>query len=325
MEDAYAPDMERKLVKHGPSTFMVSLPKRWVDMHDFSKGDSITYDERPEAVTFFAPERSPEGGSIEVDMSGLDRTSIMFQLRALYRRGFSDITVRFSSPQVMHHRTGKNSRVSSIVLEEVRRLIGIEISSHSKSTIVLKQLAEPTSEELRPSMRRAFFLLKEAYVDLVDALQSKDLVELGSIEEKHDAITKLVSYCLRVLHQTHHEENRPYLMHALMQLDLIVDLLKYFVRDLQARSQSLGKDSIGVLRDIGSLNDLVEKMYFSWDNTVANTFNQRREEAKSDARAASGTEKEHVAYLLPLLEMYRDLVETRMCMTKELFSAEHAR
>ena len=69
---------------------------------------------------------------VEIDITGLDRSSIMNYIRSVYRRGFDEIVVRFNDPWTYHHRISQKKKVISIIHTEVNRLIGVELIEQKK-------------------------------------------------------------------------------------------------------------------------------------------------------------------------------------------------
>lgn len=246
---------------------------------------------------------------------GLDRSSLMFLIRALYRKGFSEIRVNHKNPHVYHHRGDKPYRVSEVIAEESQRLIGLEIESHSTNAITLKQLAEPSEDELKPSVRRLFFLLKGTFADMHISLKSNDFASLQSIEEKHDAITKLISFIIRILNvNSTRDHNSQYLIHILMSVDVLVDMLKYFARMAKNADTLFEKQDIRQFELLQELHTLFDQLYFAWDNKLANTFHEKRSALKKDLLVCSSKNAYLLYYLLPIVELYRDLLEAKLCM-----------
>ena len=68
--------------------------------------------------------------------------------------------------------------------------------------------------------------------DFYTALKKDDKILLGTIEEKHNAITKFVTYCLRILNKYGYTPSYqlPLVYHILVSIDKIVDFIKYAAR-----------------------------------------------------------------------------------------------
>lgn len=306
--------MERKLVKQGKSTLMVSLPKEWLDSHSLEKGDSLVCEVKRNTVTYYSKNQASRKEA-QVDISNLDRSSIMFMLRGLYRVGRSPITLQFKQPVAEHHRTGVSPRVSSIVSTEVDRLLGLEVISNTSQSIGVDQLAEIDVQRIDSRAKSAMFLVGETYNDIILGMQNNDAALLESTEEKHDAVTKMVSYCLRALSQVHPVQKDKYTAHIVMQFDVIIDILKYFTRQAAKKENKFSKGSVNVLKNLARLHEIFSELYLAWENERAQEFNRVREETKNSFEMLLKTDDAgYIGYLMPVIEIYRDMIQSIICI-----------
>ena len=101
---------------------------------------------------------------------------------------------------------------------------------------------------------------------------------------------------------------------------IIIDLLKYFGRQVRDRKTKMDSKSIKPIKDLYRLHGLVETLFFSWDNQKANDFDRIREEMKEGSWSVGTPEQiALVKYLEPMAEIYRDLILTRLSIPGELF------
>src|SRR3989338_6152045 len=153
----------RKLISFGKSSFILSLPKGWVEKSNLKKGDSLAVDEKGKDLVISPGSGSEEKSEeVEVDITNLDRSSLIYVIRALYRRGFDTIKLIFNSPVCIHYRTGKEKKVISVIHEEVNRLSGMEIIQQKENFCIIKNISEPTIKEFDALLRRIFLLLMDA-------------------------------------------------------------------------------------------------------------------------------------------------------------------
>ena len=118
--------MKRKVIQIADSTQLVSLPRKWAIRYNIKKGDEVEVEEQGNKL-LIGTEKTHDIGSIEVDISSLDRDSFMFLIRILYIRGYNEIKLTFNNPLADHHRIGKKVKVISEIHNEVNRLTGIEV------------------------------------------------------------------------------------------------------------------------------------------------------------------------------------------------------
>ncbi|MDP7457762.1 MAG: hypothetical protein QGH47_03480 [Candidatus Woesearchaeota archaeon] len=192
--------MKRKVVKHGPATYIISLPSKWIKRFDIRKGDQLEVNEDGKMLTI-STEKSKKEGKIEVDISGLDRTSIVYLIRALYKLGYDEINLLFKNQSTPHYRLDINRTVISIIHEEVDRLPGMEVIQQRANRCVIKTLSEMSFSEFDASLRRIFLLLIDALNDLTNGIMNKDKELLATIEQKNNTINKFLSFCQRILNR----------------------------------------------------------------------------------------------------------------------------
>ncbi|MFC1728093.1 AbrB/MazE/SpoVT family DNA-binding domain-containing protein [Nanoarchaeota archaeon] len=241
----------RKLIKFGNSSSVVSLPKSWVDKNNLKKGDLVTLDEQEGNLLltpkFIDSERKPE--EIELCLDGLDRTSIMYLIRSVYRKGYDVIRITFNNQTCPHYREGKNNRVVSVIHEEVNRLTGVEITGQKENSCIVRSITEPSPKEFEIVLRRLFLLLMDASDDLMTGVKTTDKALIETIYEKHNTISKFVSYCLRVINKGKFEDkkNAFFMYHIIANLDKITDSLKFCARKVADYSKPLKTETIELL------------------------------------------------------------------------------
>ena len=311
-------DMKRRVVKHGPSTLIISLPVKWVKQHGVAPGHELDVIESGKSLLVTTEKQEESGRSIAVDVSNLDRSTIIVYVRSLYRRGYSEIKVMFKKNAVHHFREGKDVNVLSILHEETNRLIGMEIIEQRENYCIIKQISESTEKEFSSILRKVFFQLEAAFEDLITGLKKKDLSEIANMQEKHDTIAKFVSYCVRLLNQGKVEdsENAPQLYHLLVSVDLMADMLKYFSRDVIKNKQSFSPESIKVLEEILQNVRTYSKMQFKFDMSYMWEFQSTRDSVRKSMLSMLAKKQQdlaYVSYLASILEILRIMAETTMC------------
>ena len=104
-------------------------------------------------------ERSKEIGNIEVNITGLDRDSLMYVIRCLYIKGYDEIKVIFDKPTAKHYRLGKEIGILGAIHEEVNRLSGIEIIQQRDNFCIIKDISESNIKDFDVVLRRIFIML----------------------------------------------------------------------------------------------------------------------------------------------------------------------
>ena len=124
--------MRRKIIQIAESTQLVSLPRKWSLAQGLKKGDELEVQEEGTRL-IVSTLNAPHKGGVEADLTGLDRDSLMFFVRAMYKIGYDEIKLNFKHPRVPNIRTGKTENILEVISKEVTRHTGIEIFRHKQN------------------------------------------------------------------------------------------------------------------------------------------------------------------------------------------------
>jgi phosphate uptake regulator len=312
--------MKRKVVKHGPSTLIVSLPVKWTKNNGINPGDELEVDEVGKKL-IVSTESTAETRTIEIDITKMDRTSIVLQIRDLYRKGYSEIKVNFDEHQAYHYRTDKSINTISIIHSEVNRLIGMEIISQKHNHCEIKELTESSGKEFNNILRKVFLQLNDTFDDVILALEEKNFSELSTIEEQHDTLTNFISYCMRLINQgkIDNTEDGPHLYQLLISVELIVDILKYFCRSVIRKKYIFKQANIEIIKNIAELVKTYSKLQFNFKKEIMQELPKKRDIVKKEiekqlSRKESINDLVYINYLAPIDEIVRSMVVIAMTL-----------
>ena len=254
---------KRKVIQIAGSPQIVSLPKKWTTQYNVKKGDELDVAEDGNKL-IISTDRKIEPGSITVDVSELDRDSIMFFLRALYKRGYDEIIIQFSKQDCDNFRVGKKEKIMDVVKQEVSRLNGVEIFTQKENSCTIKTISEDTIKIFDIMLRRTFLLVTETIADFAEGYETGNEALLVTIQGKHDAVTKFVNYCQRVLNRVGYSGHQKagVLYHILDVIDALLDFVKYNARLLLKKKLKTSKEGVEICRGIqASFNGFYELYY----------------------------------------------------------------
>lgn len=311
--------MQRKVIQIANSTQLISLPRKWALKHGIKKGDELNVKEEGNKIIIECGR-----GSIlkktELDITNLDRSSIMYYVRSAYRLGYDEIAVKFDNTVTTHLRLNKKVNVLSVLHAEVNRLIGVEIIKQTENFCVIKSISEGSIKEFASLVRRIFLLLKDAHEDLVEDIKNKDFSSLETIEEKHDTITKFVSYCLRLLNKYGYVDpkNTTVMYHILASIDKITDIIKYAARDVLKFKEKPKKETKDILDFMNScIKDYID-LFYKFEVNKITDFTEKRDKVRKLIRASlkkiTPEEVKVLGNMEEVLELLLDLVESRMSL-----------
>lgn len=311
--------MKRKIIQIGNSTQLISLPREWCKANNIKKHDELEIKEDGHRV-IIAKEETSQSKDIEIDITDLDRSSIMFLIRALYRRGYDTITLHFKRQVTAHYRTLQQVSIINVIHTEVNRLTGLEILQQKENTVVLRSISEMSIKEFDNVLRRVFLLLLDANKDIITATKTHDLALAATIEEKHDTISKLISYCLRLLNTKGYSDTAkiPFYHHLLASLDTVTDYLKYSGRSIFSYKKKLKSQTIKVIEEINSSLIKYYDCFYKFNFNNVREWSAHKEHIKkliySLAKKIPEDEFFIISTLGQTVEILRDILETRMAL-----------
>ena len=312
--------MKRKIIQIANSTNLVSLPKKWCIAHNVNKGDEIDVIEEGNQV-IVSPERKQITTSVEVDVTDLDRTSLFYAIRALYKKGFDEIKVNFNKPTTTHFRKNKNLNVITLVHEEATRLPGMEVIQQKANYCVLKAISDTSSSEFQLILKRVFGLFLDAYNDLLEGAKKNNRTQLETIKEKHDTITKFLAHGQRLLNKNVTiDKNNYFLLHILAQLDTIIDMLNVSARNLIGYNKKISKHTSDILEDLASSFEMATKLFQKFDKKIVIDMSKNKVQINKKISKFSNTLP--YAELSLLLTMQGSLKILR-CLTESSFAMNY--
>jgi len=311
--------VKRKVVKHGLSTFIVSLPLKWVKEYDIKKGDELDLAEEGSRL-IISTEKSAQAGKIEVDITGLDRSSLMYLIRAIYKRGYDEIKLTFKKQNIHHYRLNEDHTVLSIIHEELNRLIGLEVMQQRENFCVIKSVSNISPSEFDSILRRAFSLLMDMSEDLINGMERNDADLLSTLEEKHNTITKLLSFCMRTLNMAGYKDYRKTtaIYSIIFSLDKVLDVLKNTGRSFIIFKPTVSAPTIKIMKKIHETLVEYGSLFYSYSNSKVMLISELRDtilkEVQKIYNQLSKKELVIINELFSIPEMLIAMTETRMQM-----------
>ncbi len=308
---------QRKLIQHGKSSLTLALPIKWIKERNLKKGDSL-YVEKEGNKVILSTEEALKIEKISVDVTKLDRTSIMLYVMSLYKFGYNEIEVKFDKPTTMHYRKNKQASISSTIHKITNRLIGAEIIEQHENKIIIKYIAKETGEDFKVILRRIFLLLNETADSLLEGIKNNDKDLIATIEDKHDNINKFVSYCLRLLNKYGYPDVKKtcFYYHIIASVDKIVDILKYNARDALKYNKKFNKDTIEIWTQINKSIRGYYDFFYNFKMEIIDKLGENRDKTKvllaKKARKIPHEELIYLTSMKQILEIILDLTEFRM-------------
>ncbi|MBN1544896.1 phosphate uptake regulator PhoU [Candidatus Woesearchaeota archaeon] len=280
--------IKRKVIQIAGSTSLISLPKPWIDKHNIKKGSELDLQEQGNKIVV-STDSTEDLANKTLDVTGMDRSTIIFYLRSAYRKGYDSIEILYGEPVSRHLRTGKTRNISAIVHEEVARLVGVEVIQQKENSCLVKSISEPSAKDFSSILRRVFILLKDAFDEVCRGITTGNAALLETLEERHDNITKFISYSLRLLNKKGYGvmSDVTSFYQIVSSLEEITDILKWIAREaLSMKSPKFDDRARKVMLQIADAFDQYQDIFYKFDPKKVAKFYETRHDAKTGFRAA---------------------------------------
>ena len=184
----------RKVQITGRSTYVISLPKTWVNKVKITNGDSIGMIPRSDGTLLINPkitergERSNEYLTKSIEVESQEMEEFVREFIGVYLAGYNIIEMNFKKP------VSKNMR------QKIRQLshsvIGPEIIDESINSVTVKDLLDASDFSIVKGVKRMYIISKGMYTDALSSFNDKDsdlAEDVGSRDNDVDKLNWLIS------------------------------------------------------------------------------------------------------------------------------------
>ncbi|MEK6945807.1 MAG: AbrB/MazE/SpoVT family DNA-binding domain-containing protein [Nanoarchaeota archaeon] len=182
--------MNRKLVKQGTATLMISLPSKWLKDHSLDKGDNIDLEQLEDNLVI-SPAKLGRKMETEITLRDLNESSIRTLITNTYRKGYDKITVNFDTQHQFQ------------ILEDVirKKLIGFDITKKEAKKCFVENITEPSFDQFENILGKVFLNISSLF-EITRARLNNDKTDedFEIIEEK---IMQYDNFCRRVISKGH--------------------------------------------------------------------------------------------------------------------------
>ncbi len=184
---------KRKVQMTGGSSYIITLPKEWVNARGIKKNDVLDIIENSDGSLSIVPEgkgKKRSEKSIRIDCKEINDPNFIFRmLVAAYIRGYTTIIVQREPSIPPELRTS--------VRRFVQNTVGLEIIEEDESTIEIKDLLDPSEMPPERTIKRMYMLVKNMHEDAIYALlkgKSDILSDMGERDMEIDRLYWLIAH-----------------------------------------------------------------------------------------------------------------------------------
>jgi phosphate uptake regulator len=159
----------RRVQITGGSSYIITLPKEWIKSLKIKKNDPLGIYIRSDGTLLLTPKMIQEQlhKIKEFDVSRIPKTTYLLQLLiGAYISGYTSIKI--TSPSRM------STAVRNVIRSFTQLAIGPEVIEETDTTVILKDLHNPTEMPLDRTIKRMHIIVKGMNEDAMRALQTND-------------------------------------------------------------------------------------------------------------------------------------------------------
>ena len=189
----------RRLQVTGGSTYIVSLPKKWITKNQLKKGSSLLISEEEDgslAVSsqpLLTREKTSSEALIKVSSNDNPNTMVRKAVSA-YLVGYNMIRIKIQDHQPM------TSRQRNMVKDFARRLlVGTEIVTDTPTELALQVLLSYPELSIQSALRRMCIITSSMHKDALTALKDLDSQLAKSVVATDDEVDRFNLYVVRQL------------------------------------------------------------------------------------------------------------------------------
>ena len=176
----------RKVQFTGGSSFVLTLPKEWIDEQHIRKNDSLGVEVQPDGTLLITRsiDREPAQKTKEFDLAGITEPAYLFRLLiGAYISGYSFV--------VIHSQERLPPFVREVVRNFTQMTIGQEVIEETDTEIMLKDLLNPAEMPFDNTIRRMFMIVKAMHEDAITAIHSQNQTLAKDVTARDNDVDRL--------------------------------------------------------------------------------------------------------------------------------------
>jgi len=157
----------RRLVKAGPASHTVSLPKKWIEKNNLEKGHNVYLIEKSDKELLLLPELTKEQETrtkeITINIDNKELSTIQREITSAYVNNYSTITIFGDSLS----KKGKDVR------KMLHDFVALEISEQTTKSIIAKDLLNLKEISVDKTIKRMDMIVRTMLKDIVEGIEDK--------------------------------------------------------------------------------------------------------------------------------------------------------
>lgn len=308
----------RKLIQFGGNSFVISLPKKWIEKNKLNKGDAVyvDFDKNNLVLSCELKDKTEEKFEVILNINNESKlATIRRRIFSAYVKGATDIVI-----------TGKNVNLYSESINDwLKQYVALEVIEQTSNKIVAKTYVDAKEVDIVSLIKRIDNTVKSMMVDLHECSKknSKEKIEMmRTIIEREENIDKIARLLYRIiqlqlLHPELNKNNNPLELLRYWQciklLEQISNEIEYIVviikEEIEKNKKTNSKgDCIESIGEVKVLQDQMMVGFYKNDINISDEVSYKLQEImkqiKENCVDCSSSKKQ---IILNILNCMRDL------------------
>jgi len=256
----------RKLISFGKGSYIVSMPKSWIEKNNLKKGDLISVSDGGFELVLSASqqEKKLDAKEASIDTKGKDIEFLKGEIVSSYLNGYDTINLLFEN----------NSKDAPRIKEIIRNLSGLEIMEQTSTRIAAKNLINLNEISIKNIIRRMDIITRAMMEDSILCCRGQTPYE--GIQHRDTDVNRLYFLGTRVIKNAIKNPRmakslgtEPWELHSdalmLIRLERIADTQKRIARYLcgLGLDKAMRSELESLHADISEAYNLVMKAYYN--------------------------------------------------------------
>jgi len=176
----------RKVQFTGGSSYVLTLPKEWIEAQKIKKNDSLGVEIQPDGTLLITRSINQESAqrTKEFDLTGITEPAYLFRLLiGAYISGYTFI--------VIHSHQRLPPFVRDVVRNFTQMTIGQEVIGETDTEIMLKDLLNPAEMPFDNTIKRMFIIVKAMHEDAITAIRSQNQTLANDVTSRDNDVDRL--------------------------------------------------------------------------------------------------------------------------------------
>lgn len=257
--------MKRKVIQHGPSTLVISIPSAWVKKYNINKGDELNIDDIGKKI-IIKTENKEESQIKEISYEDYPNM-ISRVIHAYYKNGTDQIVIKFKDQK----------SISEIQKSLNKETVGYEIIEQKRNHCIIRQIA-PALGDYKTLLRRTFLSLISFSEEISESIKSDDIGRLKDaliLEETNNRLTTMIR---RNINKSETEEKMTGPLYYIVEdLENLCDEFKYMLLYLiEKKNTACSKEVMEIYDNVTVLLKEYYKLYYKFDERYVVNISEKR-------------------------------------------------